>query len=88
MRLERANANSIRPDATRPSALRKACLDDQGLDIENTRLILAFVLIIVVGMVRLVGSQTNNVFSRAGLLLPSLGLRNVWLSVRGRPTCA
>jgi Flp pilus assembly pilin Flp len=43
--------------------LRKVWLDDQGQDIAEYAVMLAVILVIVVGMIRLVGSQANNVFS-------------------------
>jgi Flp pilus assembly pilin Flp len=43
--------------------LRKLWLDDQGQDIAEYAVMLAVILVIVVGTIRLVGSQANNVFS-------------------------
>jgi Flp pilus assembly pilin Flp len=43
--------------------LRKVWLDDQGQDIAEYAVMLAVILVIVVGMIRLVGTQANNVFS-------------------------
>jgi Flp pilus assembly pilin Flp len=43
--------------------LRKVWLDDQGQDIAEYAVMLAVILVIVVGTIRLVGSQANNVFS-------------------------
>ena len=37
--------------------------DDQGQDIAEYALMLAVILVIVVGTVRLIGSNANNVFS-------------------------
>ena len=37
--------------------------DDHGQDIAEYAVMLAVILVIVVGMIRLVGSQANNVFS-------------------------
>ena len=45
------------------SLLRKVWLDDQGQDIAEYAVMLAVILVIVVGTIRLVGSQANNVFS-------------------------
>jgi Flp pilus assembly pilin Flp len=44
-------------------ALRKAWLDGRGQDIAEYAVMLAVILVIVVGTIRLVGSNTNNVFS-------------------------
>ena len=43
--------------------LRKVWLDDQGEDIAEYAVMLAVILVIVVGTVRLIGTQANNVFS-------------------------
>jgi Flp pilus assembly pilin Flp len=38
-------------------------LDDRGQDIAEYAVMLAVILVIVVGTIRIVGSQSNNVFS-------------------------
>jgi Flp pilus assembly pilin Flp len=43
--------------------LRKLWSDDEGQDIAEYAVMLAVILVIVVGTIRLVGSQANNVFS-------------------------
>jgi Flp pilus assembly pilin Flp len=43
--------------------LRKVWLDDQGVDIAEYAVMLAVILVIVVGTIRLIGGQANNVFS-------------------------
>ena len=43
--------------------LRQVRTDDQGQDIAEYAVMLAVILVIVVGTIRLVGSQANNVFS-------------------------
>jgi Flp pilus assembly pilin Flp len=40
--------------------------DDQGQDIAEYAVMLAVILVIVVGTVRLIGSNANNVFSQVG----------------------
>ena len=45
--------------------LRTAWLDDRGQDIAEYAVMLAVILVIVVGTIRLVGSNANNVFSSA-----------------------
>ncbi len=42
---------------------RSAWNDDQGQDIAEYAVMLAVILVIVVGTIRLVGSNANNVFS-------------------------
>jgi Flp pilus assembly pilin Flp len=45
--------------------LRKAWADDKGQDIAEYAVMLAVILVLVVGTVRLVGSNANTVFSQA-----------------------
>ncbi len=40
--------------------------DDRGQDIAEYAVMLAVILVIVVGTVRLIGSSANNVFSQVG----------------------
>ncbi|MFZ0285970.1 MAG: hypothetical protein WAL32_12140 [Terriglobales bacterium] len=43
--------------------LRKLWLQEEGQDIAEYAVMLAVILVIVVGTVRLIGSNSNNVFS-------------------------
>jgi Flp pilus assembly pilin Flp len=43
--------------------LRKLWLDEEGQDIAEYAVMLAVILVIVVGTIRLIGSNANNVFS-------------------------
>lgn len=43
--------------------LRQIWADDQGQDIAEYAVMLAVILVIVVGTVKLIGSNANNVFS-------------------------
>jgi Flp pilus assembly pilin Flp len=43
--------------------IRDLCLRDDGQDIAEYAVMLAVILVIVVGTIRLVGSNANNVFS-------------------------
>jgi Flp pilus assembly pilin Flp len=43
--------------------LWRFCRDDQGQDIAEYAVMLAVILVIVVGTIRLIGSNANNVFS-------------------------
>ncbi len=43
--------------------LRRAWLGDDGQDIAEYAVMLAVILVIVVGSIRLIGSNANNVFS-------------------------
>ena len=46
------------------SYLRRLCSDERGQDIAEYAVLLAVILVIVVGTVRLVGSNANTVFSQ------------------------
>lgn len=43
--------------------LRSLCCDEQGQDIAEYAVMLAVILVIVVGTIRLIGSNASNVFS-------------------------
>jgi Flp pilus assembly pilin Flp len=43
--------------------IRRLWLDDAGQDIAEYAVMLAVILVLVVGTVRLIGSSSNNVFS-------------------------
>jgi len=45
------------------NVLRKAWLDDEAQDIAEYAVMLAVILVLVVGTIRLVGSNANNTFS-------------------------
>jgi Flp pilus assembly pilin Flp len=47
------------------SFLAQLWADDQGQDIAEYAVMLAVILVIVVGTIRLIGSNANNVFSQA-----------------------
>ena len=42
---------------------RKICMDDQGQDIAEYAVMLAVILVLVIGTVRLIGGNANNAFS-------------------------
>lgn len=46
------------------SLMRKLWSDEQGQDVAEYAVMLAVVLVIVIGTVRLIGSNANNVFSQ------------------------
>lgn len=46
--------------------LRDLWRDQQGQDIAEYSIMLAVILVIVTGMVRLIGSNAGNIFSQAG----------------------
>ena len=48
-----------------PSFLARLWANDQGQDIAEYAVMLAVILVLVVGTVRLIGSNANNVFSQA-----------------------
>lgn len=45
---------------------RQLCNDERGQDIAEYAVMLAVILVIVVGTIRLIGSNANNVFSNVG----------------------
>lgn len=45
-------------------AIRKLMCDEQGQDIAEYAVMLAVILVIVVGTIRLIGSNANTVFSQ------------------------
>jgi Flp pilus assembly pilin Flp len=47
-------------------AFRNLWLDEQGQDVAEYSVMLAVILVIVVGTVRLIGSNASNVFSQVG----------------------
>jgi Flp pilus assembly pilin Flp len=46
--------------------MKQLCSDERGQDIAEYAVMLAVVLVIVVGTIRLIGSNANNVFSQVG----------------------
>lgn len=46
--------------------LQALCSDDSGQDIAEYAVMLAVILVIVVGTIRLIGSNANTVFSQVG----------------------
>jgi len=48
------------------SLLRNFCWDESGKDIAEYSVMLAVILVIVVGTVRLIGSNAGNIFSEVG----------------------
>ena len=46
--------------------LQQLWLDERGQDIAEYAVMLAVILVIVVGTIRLIGSNANNVFSSVG----------------------
>jgi Flp pilus assembly pilin Flp len=48
---------------------RDVWLDEQGQDIAEYAVMLAVILVLVVGTVRLIGSNANNAFSQVGSAL-------------------
>jgi Flp pilus assembly pilin Flp len=51
------------------SLMQKLWRDEQGQDIAEYAVMLAVILVIVVGTVRLIGANSNNVFSQVGSAL-------------------
>jgi Flp pilus assembly pilin Flp len=45
------------------STIRQLCVEEQGQDVAEYAVMLAVILVIVIGTVRLIGGNANNVFS-------------------------
>jgi len=52
--------------ATVTSLMRRMWAEEKGQDIAEYAVMLAVILVIVVGTIRLIGSNANNVFSSVG----------------------
>jgi Flp pilus assembly pilin Flp len=50
--------------------LRSLCKDEQGQDIAEYAVMLAVILVLVIGTVRLIGGNANNVFSSVASSIP------------------
>ena len=61
--MARASAAVLRRDKAVKSYLEKLWRDEAGQDIAEYAVMLAVILVIVVGTIRLIGSNANNVFS-------------------------
>ena len=61
----RVELGRVRGTANMDHLLRKLWRDDEGQDIAEYAVMLAVILVLVVGTVRLIGSNSNNVFSSA-----------------------
>jgi Flp pilus assembly pilin Flp len=58
------NSNKVGDNMVLP-LLRRLWSDDQGQDIAEYAVMLAVILVIVVGTIRMIGSNANTVFSTA-----------------------
>jgi Flp pilus assembly pilin Flp len=61
-----AQASPVRKAESMMSIVRSLLQEDQGQDIAEYAVMLAVILVIVVGTIRLVGNNANNVFSSVG----------------------
>jgi len=43
--------------------LHRICLDEEGEDVAEYAVMLAVILVVVVGTIRLIGANANNIFS-------------------------
>jgi len=50
--------------------LRNLCKNEQGQDIAEYAVMLAVILVLVIGTVRLIGGNANNVFSSVASSIP------------------
>jgi len=60
----------VRKEEPVSSLLRQLWSDEQGQDIAEYAVMLAVILVIVVGTIRLIGTNANTVFSQVGSSIP------------------
>ncbi len=65
-RSERVRSKEARKEEPVAKRLQQLWNDEQGQDIAEYAVMLAVILVIVVGTIRLIGSNANNVFSQVG----------------------
>jgi Flp pilus assembly pilin Flp len=58
--------NKVRKEEPVSSLLRRLWSDEQGQDIAEYAVMLAVILVIVVGTIRLIGTNSNTIFSQVG----------------------
>jgi Flp pilus assembly pilin Flp len=63
LQAQRSASLTTTMERTMKELLRRMWLEDEGEDIAEYAVMLAVILVIVVGTVRLIGTQANNVFS-------------------------
>jgi Flp pilus assembly pilin Flp len=63
---KRARSKEARKEEPVAKRLQQLWNDEQGQDIAEYAVMLAVILVIVVGTIRLIGSNANNVFSQVG----------------------
>lgn len=61
----------VRKEQTMKEPLQNVWMNDEGQDIAEYAVMLAVILVIVVGTIRLIGSQANNVFSETASAIGS-----------------
>jgi Flp pilus assembly pilin Flp len=59
------------PEDAMAEFIRSMWLDDRGQDIAEYAVMLAVILVLVVGTIRLIGSNANNAFSAVASSIPS-----------------
>ena len=62
----RARFSEVRKRSPVAKRLQQLWNDERGQDIAEYAVMLAVILVIVVGTIRLIGSNANNVFSQVG----------------------
>jgi Flp pilus assembly pilin Flp len=59
------------PEDAMAEFIRSMWFDDQGQDIAEYAVMLAVILVLVVGTIRLIGTNANNAFSAVASSIPS-----------------
>ena len=66
-KIERGQTDLTEIDSAKPnSALRQFWSDEAGQDVAEYSVMLAVILVIVIGTIRLIGSNASNIFSQVG----------------------
>jgi Flp pilus assembly pilin Flp len=60
------STEQVRKEEPVSSLLRRLWSDEQGQDIAEYAVMLAVILVIVVGTIRLIGTNSNTIFSQVG----------------------
>ena len=69
--MKRVFTSSLRRRGSTMQFLHNICTDDQGQDVAEYAVMLAVILVLVIGTVRLIGGNANNAFSSVASSLGS-----------------
>jgi len=69
--MKRVFTSSLRREGLAMQFLHNICTDDRGQDVAEYAVMLAVILVLVIGTVRLIGGNANNAFSSVASSLGS-----------------